>query len=323
MDAFFAKNRLSAYLDGSLPEGEAVEVEAALAADPALRAEYEGMRRALKLLREVGPVSAPPDLHARIMARVAVDPVVIGPAVWWRRALSRLPMEGIALAAAALVVVIAIQWPPGAPDEPPAAAPEVASVADSVAQTPPPTEAPPPATVAPPRDLDLAKALPVGRESPPKPTASAAPSSKEKAMYTPEWDQDPATGALVGAPTTASASGAATPGADPSGETSVSLRTARYYSLSTQDPEILALLASVASQTGGRLIDGDGQPATTSALTDTKYKTSVSLVVPQGQLGDATSALGRLGARAEASPSAAPLYGADTVTLTVTVFYNP
>ena len=321
MDAFFAKNRLSAYLDGSLPEGEAVEVEAALAADPALRAEYEGMRRALKLLREVGPVSAPPDLHARIMARVAVDPVVIGPAVWWRRALSRLPMEGIALAAAAMVVVIAIQWPPGAPDTPDA--PEVASVADAVEQPPSAAEAPPPATVAPPRDLDLAKALPVGREPPPKPSSSAATSSKEKAVYTPEWDQDPATGTLVGAPTTASASGTATPGADPSGETSVSLRTARYYSLSTQDPEILALLASVASQTGGRLIDGDGQPATTSALTDTTYKTSVSLVVPQGQLGDATSALGRLGARAEASPSAAPLYGADTVTLTVTVFYNP
>ena len=77
MDAFFAKNRLSAYLDGSLPEGEAIEVEQALAADPALRAEYEGMRRALKLLREVGPVSAPPDLHSRIMARVAEAGAVV------------------------------------------------------------------------------------------------------------------------------------------------------------------------------------------------------------------------------------------------------
>ena len=73
MDAFFAKNRLSAYLDGSLPEGEAAEVEQALAEDPALRAEYESLRQAVKLLREVGPVKAPDDLHKRIMARIQVE----------------------------------------------------------------------------------------------------------------------------------------------------------------------------------------------------------------------------------------------------------
>ncbi len=320
MDAFFAKNRLSAYLDGSLPEGEAIEVEQALAADPALRAEYEGMRRALKLLREVGPVSAPPDLHSRIMARVAVEPVVIGPAAWWRRTISRLPMEGIALAAAALVVVIAIQWPPGASkEEPPVEA--VAAITEKSKDEPavPPAPTPPPAT-GPERDLDLGKVLPVGRTSAPKPTSTASLPSKDGEPYVPEWDQEQGTSTAkeVLAPATPT-----TGPAESSGDTSVSMRTARYYSLTTEDPEILAALSQVASQTGGRLVNGDGMPATTTALTDTNYKTSVSLVVPQGQLGDATSALSRLGARAAPAPSAAPLYGADTVTLTVTVFYNP
>ena len=59
MDTFFAKNRLSAFLDGALPDGEAAEVADAIERDPALKAEYEQLRMAVAALRRHGPVSAP------------------------------------------------------------------------------------------------------------------------------------------------------------------------------------------------------------------------------------------------------------------------
>ena len=59
MDTFFARNRLSAYLDGDLPSSEAREVEAALHRDAELRAEYEAMRAGVELLRAHGPIAAP------------------------------------------------------------------------------------------------------------------------------------------------------------------------------------------------------------------------------------------------------------------------
>ena len=52
MDTFFAKNRLSAYLDGALPEAEASEVADAIARDPELKAEYEVKLRQLKAQHE-------------------------------------------------------------------------------------------------------------------------------------------------------------------------------------------------------------------------------------------------------------------------------
>ena len=50
MDPFFARNRLSAYLDGALTERESAEIAEALAADPSLRGEYEAMKTAVDLL---------------------------------------------------------------------------------------------------------------------------------------------------------------------------------------------------------------------------------------------------------------------------------
>jgi len=50
---------LSAYLDGQLSAGERARVDARLAADPALRAELDALRRTVALVRELPPVPVP------------------------------------------------------------------------------------------------------------------------------------------------------------------------------------------------------------------------------------------------------------------------
>ena len=99
MDSFFAKNRLSAYLDGELPESEASEVAAAIDRDPELKAEYENLRRSINLLRKAGPVKAPPGFHARIIEQVRDEPHPGGVVVRLQRVLQRVPIEAMALAA--------------------------------------------------------------------------------------------------------------------------------------------------------------------------------------------------------------------------------
>ena len=109
MDSFFARNRLSAYLDGELPEPEASEVAAAIERDPDLKAEYENLRRSINLLRKAGPVKAPPGFHARIIEQIRDEPHPGGVVVRLQRVLQRVPIEAMALAAAAAVVVMVIQ----------------------------------------------------------------------------------------------------------------------------------------------------------------------------------------------------------------------
>lgn len=100
-----ANEQLSAYLDGELEEAEVAEIEAQLAADPALREELEMLRDATDFLRTHGPVQAPPTLYGKVMRAVEDEPM---PGSWWcwlRRPFG-LPVEGLAVAAAALVVLV-------------------------------------------------------------------------------------------------------------------------------------------------------------------------------------------------------------------------
>ena len=53
---------LSDYVDGTLTAAERAEVEAALAADPALRAEVDELRGSMALLKSLPPAAAPGDL---------------------------------------------------------------------------------------------------------------------------------------------------------------------------------------------------------------------------------------------------------------------
>ena len=109
MDSFFARNRLSAYLDGKLPEPEASEVAAAIERDPELNAEYEHLRRSVNLLRTEGPVKAPAGFHARVMEQVRDEPHPGGVVIQLQRFFRRIPTEAMALAAAAAVVMMVVQ----------------------------------------------------------------------------------------------------------------------------------------------------------------------------------------------------------------------
>lgn len=319
MDAFFARNRLSAYLDGSLSESEASEVEDALQSDPALRADFEAMKRAVGLLRDVGPVRAPPDLHAKIMARVASEPAPGGTLHWLRRPFQRLPMEGLALAAAALLVVLAIQWKPDQPrPTPPPEAEAVASVNDAPQQpAPTPTTSPSPVPDSgAQKSLSLGRTLPVPTKGAPTPDTRATTAPDEP--YVPEWERqgsgsEPSDDMVEGS---VGLEDALTRGVDQ--------RTAIYYRLTTVDPAALEALAEIAERVGGRMLDARGQISTTAGtLSDEDNLSTVSLVIPPGSLSEVNGALKELGAQTSTPPASGPLHPADQVVIVLDVLYKP
>jgi hypothetical protein len=108
MDEFFARNRLSAYLDGELSEAEMAEVARALEEQPELREAYRELQAAVELLREHGPVQAPPHFHAQVMRRVEGAGQRRG---WFARLLGplgRYPAQGLGVAVVAAAVLLLV-----------------------------------------------------------------------------------------------------------------------------------------------------------------------------------------------------------------------
>ena len=66
MNAQEAREKLSAYLDRELDERERRELDALLAADPALRAELEELRQTVEMVRSLPKVSAPAGFARRV-----------------------------------------------------------------------------------------------------------------------------------------------------------------------------------------------------------------------------------------------------------------
>lgn len=97
-------DQLSAYLDGELSHAEAAEVAQRIQADPALRAELEAVRGAVSLLRTHGPATMPASVAASIRDAVAREPAPGGALVWLHRPFG-IPLQSLAVAAVALVVV--------------------------------------------------------------------------------------------------------------------------------------------------------------------------------------------------------------------------
>ncbi len=99
------RTQLSAYLDGEVGEAERRAVEAALAADAALRAELDGLRRTAELVRSLPRRAAPAGFAARVQAAIAPARQVSRP--WlrgWRPA-------AIAAAACLLLGLAALLMP--------------------------------------------------------------------------------------------------------------------------------------------------------------------------------------------------------------------
>ncbi|MFO0600500.1 MAG: zf-HC2 domain-containing protein [Myxococcaceae bacterium] len=96
---------LTAYIDGELSPERAKELEAALAADPALRAMEQKLRRAISAVEALPMPQTEPSPNLR---RAVLN--AVGEPTWkekWLRWPTLAPL-GVALAAAAVTVVV---WP--------------------------------------------------------------------------------------------------------------------------------------------------------------------------------------------------------------------
>ena len=109
MDSFFARNRLSAYLDRTLPKAEAEAVSEAIARDISLSADLRSVQQSLALLNEYGKAKAPNGFQARCIAAISEQPVPGSQVAWLQRRISRIPTELVAIVGAAVVVGIALR----------------------------------------------------------------------------------------------------------------------------------------------------------------------------------------------------------------------
>lgn len=290
MDPFFARNRLSAYLDGELPPEELRGVEEALQRDPGLRAELERLRATAALLREGGLVDPPPGFADRVRARVGREPIRAG----WSRWLHGRTAEALALAAVALLVVGVVSR--RGDDAPPPPSPPVVAAVEAPADVGAATAAEP---GAPPPQSELAAAPPVtgdgvlGNEAiSPKVKAKektreqgktqsmatrGSGEAVEKVPYAPEWEQRLEQDA---APTAEQ-------------QTLYSPSPFRYQ-LAANDAEVLRRIAEIAKALGGRLEDARGRPLAPYEMEQGDMR-SVRIVVPSYREAELSKRLRELG----------------------------
>lgn len=269
MDPFFARNRLSAYLDGELPSGEAREVEDALAQSAELRGELDSLRAAIALLRRGGRVPAPRDFARKLDARIAKEPLRVG----WRRHIYGVRIEvGMLAAAAAVVLVFAGQRPD--PAESSAVLPPAMDVASV-----PGLDAPPVGIGAAPEANGVLGDEPVAKKAPSEKKMmgkeqSFAPSKQKSAKYdkepyVPAWEQ--ATEVREPAPT-------------------VQAVAPFRFRLKAHGDTGLRELAALAASLGGKLTDARGRELAPYPM-ETGEKRTVKLLLPSGNAGGVAARL--------------------------------
>jgi negative regulator of sigma E activity len=327
MDAFFARNRLSAYLDGDLPEAEAAEVAAALERDAELRGELEGMQEAVRLLRAVGSTRAPPGFEARVMARVEAEGGG-GVVVRLRDFVRRLPVEALALAAAAAVVVIVIQGRPEDSGERAATAegPLTPDAGPPALQAAAPRAEPSEASADPtpgPQDLDAQA---------PRRSGPRAPTPGEVGeVYVPDWEREDGVqqATLEGSPAAGPEDAAAQPAEDaapaaPAGAPPVeSGPPPRGFQLMVSDPSVQYQLVNLVEGLGGQAFDRRGRPTRGAMLTEEDNFTSLRLLVPAAKGPDLERQLSGLGARASGATAGMGPVNAEQMGFVVEISFNP
>lgn len=269
MDDFFARNRLSAWLDGELSASEAAEVEDALARSPALRAEVESLRAGIQLLRDGGPMKAPSGFADRLEARLRTEPAPTG----WMSSLRRVRMEAVMLAAAAaLVLVFASQnrkvEPEAVAERPEATAvePTVEAAAMPGVEPVQPTEQV--VTLGDEPSSALSPIKPTMQETTPKLTSKASKGGVQKEPFVASWEAQPEVAPTVHSP-------------------------AQFRLRPTSDMGLRDLEALAASL-GGRLTDARGKPMAAVPLESGESKT-VKLVLPSVASGEVARRLADLG----------------------------
>ena len=340
MSGSFANEQLSAYLDGELDESEAAAFERELSRDPVLRRELEDLRAAVELMRTHGPAKAPADLYGSIVRAAEDEPM---PGAWWRWLLRPfgIPIQGLAVAAVGLVVLVLAMnggdllggSEPEEPteeasavarkDAPPAkgqAAGEAEALEDEEADA-----------VADLGELegqaDEAPQVQSKKEAMPRPKEKTASKTAMKQALDAEPDalrgaaggtgeaaEDGAAGSKVAQTTTESA------GTD-ADEPELSNRTVAYE-LDTTDPEALYKLKMLAGRHGGQIV-GAGGKALSSYDLDQGSPQTLTVSIPRTRLADFVGdlkALGKLQQRANASSS--EFFTADQASIELTVAFT-
>ena len=301
MDPFFARNRLSAYLDGALTEREASEIAEAIAADPSLRSEYEAMKTAVEMLRREGPTRAPSGFHARVLGAVETEPAPSGTIVRLQRAWNRVPLEAVALAAAAAVVVLVIQGRP----EPEATEADVASTVAAKSEDAP---SPPPL-----RDPASAIEADPGRRAVVAPTLAAPTKAAAEAAQPPVPKPGGRSAASQAEPYVASWEKGGAGSAD------AGLATTYGYRLRITSPEVLFSLSSIAETAGGEVRDSGGRVLKPRLLTREDDYEQTLLAVPLAQAESVRGHLEALGSSSVPPPAAPSLFSADYAVFIVEV----
>ncbi len=336
----FADERLSALLDGELDDAERKAVEADVARDENLRRELDELRRTRDFLRRKGPVDAPPDFLAKVLAKVENEPLPANSPLssFFRRPFG-LPIEAVAVAAAALLVVAGgvgglglfgsmggaalMTAPRQEVQSPPSEAPGVAAPAAVQQMVDPTLDAP--ADEPPPRQIDLqgvkygeqnfgggvtAKDLGLG-------TGTRAVKGDGTGASVSDFTPAPSTKtAPTTSPTTTSAPLATKPsssGTAPPTAVTPALSSWRYHVTSERE-EILADLQAVAAKSGGKIIDRDGRPVTGGTTEGGTYL----LVVPADRVASVDTWLSKLGSERAGSVDAS-LYPSGWVAIQVDV----
>jgi len=329
MDEFFARNRLSAYIDGELPDNEMAEVANSIEENEELRREYKEVLAAVEFVRRHGPVSAPARFHRNVMQAVDDLPLPDARFSWIRRAFSRFSWEGLAVAAVAVTVLVLAWVAPQnhrqqtvQPAPAPVEAPAVVDAGTDVPEGEPVAEAPgvgvlPPDVAS--SDLEARGAgeptAPVVRLVDPERRTGAStrrtasiPTPTGDDVYVPDWDRNPEGTARVETVQPAPAVAGLGP---------VS------YILYPNYPDALKGLSDVAYRLGGTALDGSGEALVPSDLTIEKNHARVILQVPPAQIGSLETQLKTLGGVicVQAPGPAAPGIGA--ISVHVEVLYEP
>lgn len=305
---------LSAYLDGELTAAEIAALEAELASDPGLRAELEALEGAVDFVRSHGPLQAPEGFKAAVLAEIAREPAPSGSGLVWLRRPLGVPLEALALAAAAVFVLVfaldrggdetAADRAVEAPAEKTAAgwgaeqttAEEGEEDADGLAQLDLPAKGEASAKSEAPSKL-----APRARPKP-KPSPQPAPVLTTKEVE-----------AIGGQGTTE-------PEAAPAGEYGSGMTIVPFsYTLSTEDANVLKQLDVLARRYGGRLETSGGQAYSVHTMAPGTEKVFVRL--PNTQMSNFGAELRKLGQVHLADAN--DMVASSEVTLEIRVDYEP
>ena len=329
--------RLNDYLDGELGPAQVAAFEDALSKDPALRAELESIQAAMELLRTEGPLQAPTGFHERVMAQAAVEPM---PQIGWmdrlRRFFRDLPMETLAMAVAATIVLVLVgnflpdsgepETEPAAlqPAEPERRATAGAQETKEAAQKTP-GAAP---SIQAEDEIDPIREVANGLISGPVDNSTSDKPAKSGSMDKADM-KGPKGSDVVGMldlGTQGEAPIGSPSGAEPAFETpeaqSVDLETqlnaAVAYSVVVKDSSSLRQIAALAERHGGRAVHGKTGATLSEADLD-GGRVQVQVRIPPAQLASFHSALNSVGAAQRTSMNDANLYGPDTISLNLDV----